>query len=183
MTKPEKTAYGVPAGQAAQISNTGKISTPGAPMISQTIQSATEKQQDVGGYVEGMETAAQILNEIPDYSPIGTKMAGNVVTRLAADPKDRQAFDAQLMWTWNLLRAESGATVTKEEAAGQMFIYWPQPGDDKQTKENKNKLRKSKENAMRRRAGKAYKPQGPLSVPSGPPVATPPPPPGFRPVP
>lgn len=190
MTDAEKAAYGVPAGQAAQISNTGKISTPGAPMvnISQGTQplspaelgslqlpsgdplpygttgpqaqelgavpknKPTEKQQDVAGYLSAAKSAAAQLDSVEGWTPTGTWAASNKITRAFTSQSDRQAYDSQLAWTWNILRAESGGTVTKDEAEGQIYIYWPQPGDDDATKANKAALRASKMQAMEQRA-------------------------------
>lgn len=126
----------------------------------------SEKAEDVASYLTSAQDAENALSDIEGWTPTGTYAAGNMLTRWGTTEENKQARDAQLMWTWSILRAESGGTVTKEEAEGQISIFWPQPGDGEETIQMKKRLRDSKMKAMRNRAGTAMQ-------------SPPPPPPGF----
>ena len=151
LTTEEKAAAGIPQDVAAQVDPKGKVST---------AFKATEKEMDVAGYTRAAESALHQVSKINGSTPAGTWAAGNLVARNIpglVTPADKQMYDSQLAWTWNVLRVESGGTVTKEEAETAIGIYWPQPGDDDATQANKEVLRQGKAEAMKQRSGQSYK--------------------------
>lgn len=92
---------------------------------------------------QGTQLFDSIVNNIP--------LAGNYLT----SPEYRQYMYAKQNWIAALLRDESGAAIGTKEYQDADQQYFPQPGDDQATIENKRRLRQTAMDGMRTKAGPA----------------------------
>lgn len=145
------------------------LTEPGSP-----VEKPTEKQMDVAAYVQNAEVAEDMLSKIEGWTPAGTVGAGNMATRLLVGQADKKARDLQLAWTMAVLRAESGAVISPAEAEQQIQVFFEMPGDSAELKKQKRRLRNTKMESMRQRAGRAYKPlEITADAPTAPAVSSP----------
>mgnify|MGYP000523532195 FL=1 len=119
-----------------------------------------------------MTVADEILNDLDGkYSiggvnalrsatnlPFGTMVAGPMVNSQMS-PESRQAAQAQRDFINAVLRRESGAVISPEEFKNAAQQYFPQPGDDEQTKRNKAANRRVAIEGMKAEFGEQSAPE------------------------
>lgn len=74
---------------------------------------------------------------------------GGAVTSASLNKKQKQFIQAAMQWVRAKQRKESGATISPEEFGADYQIFFPQPGDDVQTRLNKARARKKAEEGFR----------------------------------
>lgn len=131
----------------------------------------TEGETKAGGFAVRMvganERIGQIVNgpdgkpgTADDYDPTqysdatlrGVPFVGN---SLQSD-QGRQYYQAMSDWVTANLRKESGAVIGVDEMENEFKKYFPQPGDDMQTIQQKGESRRLAEAGMRTAAGRSY---------------------------
>lgn len=132
----------------------------------------TEGQAKALIFGSRMTVADEILNDLDGkYSiggvnalqsatnlPFGTMVAGPMVNSQMS-PESRQAAQAQRDFINAVLRRESGAVISPEEFKNAAQQYFPQPGDDEQTKRNKAANRRVAIEGMKAEFGEQSAPE------------------------
>ena len=129
--------------------------------------SATERT--AANYSERMIAAEGRIGEfvpsIIDYSAGMNMLAGGslrgALANRAMTPAGRQYFQAASDWVRAKLRKESGAVIGEDEMAAEIKTYFPLPGDDAVTVENKKISRQQAMAGMQGEAGRATQPPPP----------------------
>lgn len=129
----------------------------------------TEAQSKALGFGRRAMLADQMINQVTndpnaDVSSITTQIKTSLPKWMGGvrDPKEQTLAVAKTSFIASVLRKESGAAVTPEEFEQYSRIYFPAPGDDKQTLENKRVLRQNFIDTEKMTAGGAWKDPLPL---------------------
>lgn len=142
---------------------------PGGPHDPLAPKAPTETQRKAGGFLQRMEAASPVLDEMnaPSYIDYTAATTGGLAN-LIASPKTQSEISAAREWISGMLRYESGAAVPDTEFARYFSTYFPVPGDDESVVAQKKAARRRAEDSIRTGAG---------PVAGG---SLPPPPPGFE---
>ena len=166
--RPPANMPGVGPGAAAD----GPASPPGAPIITGT-KPPTDTQLSAGVYADRMMKSNSVITKLekagtnfPDYAKSGIPVVGNY---LISDDY-RQLDQAERDFLNAVLRRESGAVISDNEFANGKKQYFPQPGDDPKTIEQKRANRETAIAGISRAAGPGYKSPSVDAAPS--PAAT-----------
>jgi len=128
----------------------------------------TQGQATAGSYATRMAEAEKRLSSVEGYDPtnITDNTLGNIplIGNYAKSSQGRQYSQSQKDWVRAKLRKESGAVIGADEEKGEIETYFPQPGDDAETIEQKRIARMIATNNMIREAGIGYKGK-PLDIP------------------
>lgn len=153
MTPEEKRAQGLDPAAQFQIGPKGQITTLGS-----KAGSLTEGQAKAVGYLSSAVEAQNTLNQVSGYNPsiltnaLGDLSAGNPL-RQNLSQVDRRVLSAQLAFATSVLRLESGAVITREEAAQKARVLFPEPGDGPEVQADKRRQREAALKALRTAAG------------------------------
>jgi hypothetical protein len=139
-------------------------------MVTPDPSKATEGERVSANYLGRMEAAEKKLGDytpgIKDFAAARTVMSGNAVTSSVANKvlsKEGQGYyQAAADWVRAKLRKESGAVITPQEMEQEIKTYFPIPGDDPATVEQKRVARQQAMEGMRGMGGRAVvsQPQG-----------------------
>lgn len=127
----------------------------------------TDAQSLAGGFAERMSEAAASIDALEGEGYDPSTLGATMTPDLLAKPETRQYRQAQRDWVRAKLRKESGASIGEKEMEDEIKTYFPQPGDDAKTIEQKRRARITAERAMYRQAG----PAAPTTQPTGAPEA------------
>lgn len=132
-----------------------------------------EKKVKVGKFTEGQTTAARYaynmvgasdaLKELKDVGVEVSSIGAATLRKMGAagrymlSTEDQRIFQAQEDWVAAKLRKESGAAIPPEELESQRRIYFPQPGDDVETRAQKSRSRDRAQKGMIASSQGAYK--------------------------
>lgn len=153
MTPEEKRAQGLDPAAQFQVGPKGQITTLGS-----KAGSLTEGQAKAVGYLSSAVEAQNTLNQVSGYNPsiltnaLGDLSAGNPL-RQNLSQVDRRVLSAQLAFATSVLRLESGAVITREEAAQKARVLFPEPGDGPDVQADKRRQREAALKALRTAAG------------------------------
>jgi len=153
MTPDEKRAQGLDPAAQFQIGPKGQITTLGS-----KAGSLTEGQAKAVGYLGSAVEAQNTLNQVSGYKPtlltaaLSDLSAGNPV-RQNLSQVDRRVLSAQLAFATAILRQESGAVISQEEAAQKARVLFPEPGDGPEVQADKRRQREAALKALRTAAG------------------------------
>lgn len=116
---------------------------------------------------EGKVEFDGVLNSDAAESPmsstsnyLATTAPDNAITSSVLNKREKQYMQATMQWVRAKLRKESGATISPDEFAADYRVYFPQPGDDVQTRRNKARARRKVEEALRVEGNAVMAPQG-----------------------
>jgi hypothetical protein len=164
----------------------------------------TEADRRSAYVADSLSTASRAVENIlekPAFNPSSMLEAAKSVSNWTASSEYQRYKSSADEWATNMVFLRSGATAREEEKSAAFSNFWPQPGDKKETRDFKTKLRLEQEiNAysmaamggritqekaqekigqIRKRLDKLGGGQTATSIPMG----APPPPPGFVPIP
>jgi hypothetical protein len=113
----------------------------------------TEGEKSSAGYLNRMQKAEELLGGIKggELGPVEKAIGaipgvGKDVQPYVLNKNQQKALQAQRDWVRAKLRKESGASISPAEEAEEIRTYFPQPGEDPETIEQK---RQSRKEAMR----------------------------------
>jgi hypothetical protein len=127
----------------------------------------TEGQKLAAGFASRMEAANEIIEQLEPVGglpTVATEIAGSVpfiggfVQRKAMTAEQQRYKQAADNWIRANLRKESGAVIGADEMAAEYATYFPQPGDDPATIQQKADARRITTEAMKQNAGPVYRP-------------------------
>jgi hypothetical protein len=138
-------------------------------MVNPDPAKATEGERVSANYLGRMEAAEKKLGDytpgIVDYGAARTVMAGNAVTSSVANKvlsnEGQRYYQAAADWVRAKLRKESGAVITPQEMEQEIKTYFPIPGDEPATIEQKRVARQQAMEGMRGMGGRAVTKQAP----------------------
>ncbi len=120
----------------------------------------TSVQSTNAGYalraVKSSEITDRLYKEGFDAGKISNAVMKPEKLNYIKDPKQRQYAQAARDFVNSILRPESGAVIAEEEFKNAYLQYFPQPGDDPDTQEQKRINRLSKIAGLKATAGNAY---------------------------
>lgn len=151
--------------RTGQLEDTGQ----NAPKKLAPVPVPTATERTASNYAERMIAAEErIGNFVPsvlDYGAGMNMLAGGslrgALANRALTPEGRQYFQAASDWVRAKLRKESGAVIGEDEMSAEIKTYFPLPGDDKVTVENKRISRQQAMAGMQGEAGRATQPPPP----------------------
>jgi hypothetical protein len=131
----------------------------------------TEGETNAAGFVQRMELANSIINNLPaGVQPgAGTRLAeavpfiGGALARSGQSVQTQQFDQAAQDWIRAKLRKESGAAIGVDEARQEYATYFPMVGDTPEKIAQKAEARRVVTLGMQKAAGKAYEPYTPLT--------------------
>lgn len=116
--------------------------------------------EDATDTLRGSDKQPGILAKDDSESPMGhssnflaMKAPDSILTSGHLDKKQKQYIQGAMQWVRAKLRKESGASISPDEFAADYRVFFPQPGDDIQTRRNKAKARKRVEDGFRTMGG------------------------------
>jgi hypothetical protein len=116
--------------------------------------------QNAEGTLRGDDKNPGILAKEDSETPMGhtsnflaMQAPDSVVSSAHLSDKQKQYMQGVMQWVRAKLRKESGATISADEFSADYRVYWPQPGDDAQTRRNKAKARKAVEEGFKTMGG------------------------------
>ncbi len=147
----------------------------------------TEGERNAAGFVQRMEASEQIIDKLENkianqqigtgkvvmgdakkvsepYATAYTQFLGGIpligeyARTKAMTPEQQQYRQAQENWVRANLRKESGAVIGAEEMDKEIATYFPMPGNDAATIQQKKIARQVTMDAMRKAAGVSYQP-------------------------
>jgi hypothetical protein len=132
-------------------------------MVTPDPSKATEGERVSANYLGRMEAAEQKLGDytpgLKDFVAARTVLNGNAVTSSVANKalsKEGQGYyQAAADWVRAKLRKESGAVISPQEMEQEIKTYFPIPGDDPATVEQKRVARQQAMQGMRGMGGRA----------------------------
>lgn len=104
----------------------------------------TEGEKSAAGYLSRMRAAEETLSSLGDdatRSLTSLLVGGTNFEGLILGPEQEKILQAQRDWVRAKLRKESGAVIGEEEMAEEIRTYFPLPGEDASTVEQKRKSR------------------------------------------
>lgn len=118
----------------------------------------TETQSKATGYLSTAVASVNALNTVKGYNPSTVALALNDLSNKNPlkgnlSQVDRRVLNAQLAFSTAVLRLESGAVVSPEEAALKAQTLFPLPGDGPQVQADKKAQREAALKALRIAAG------------------------------
>jgi len=131
-------------------------------------EGATEAERKAAGYMERMRGAEAMLEDMvrQGYDPGNTRdriaQATPFVGNFLVTEQGQRYLNAAAEWARAKLRLESGAAIGENEAREEAKTYFPMPGDDAATVEQKRRLRETAVAGIRTQAGRAV-PRGDAS--------------------
>jgi hypothetical protein len=141
---------------------------PAAPKENFTPQ---EGERTSANYFGRMQAAEGLLGDyqpsLMDYIAAGRVMNGGAVTGTIANnmlsPQGQKYYQAAADWVRAKLRKESGAVISPEEMAQEIKTYFPMPGDNKETIEQKKVSRQQAMSGMKEMGGRAVRDSAPAT--------------------
>jgi hypothetical protein len=133
----------------------------------------TEGQKLAAGFAARMESANRIIAGLEPAGGLPTTMTslagsvpfvGGYLQRQAMTPEQQRYKQAADNWIRANLRKESGAAIGVDEMEAEYRTYFPQPGDDPTTIQQKADARRVTTDAMIKNAGPVYTPSAPSQV-------------------
>ena len=127
----------------------------------------TEGQKLSAGFASRMEAANAIIDQLEPAGGLPTEMTdiagsipfvGGYAQRKFMSPEQQRYKQAADNWIRANLRKESGAVIGADEMAAEYATYFPMPGDDPATIQQKAEARKITTDAMKQNAGPVYRP-------------------------
>lgn len=127
----------------------------------------TEGQKLAAGFASRMEAANAIIDQLEPAGglpTVTTSIAGSIpfvggyAQRKFMSPEQQRYKQAADNWIRANLRKESGAVIGADEMAAEYATYFPMPGDDPATLQQKAEARKITTDAMKQNAGPVYRP-------------------------
>jgi len=127
----------------------------------------TEGQKLAAGFASRMEAANAIIEQLEPAGglpTVGTSIAGSIpfvggyAQRKFMSPEQQRYKQAADNWIRANLRKESGAVIGADEMAAEYATYFPMPGDDPATIQQKAEARRITTDAMKQNAGPVYRP-------------------------
>jgi hypothetical protein len=122
----------------------------------------TEAENTSAGYLGRMQAAERIIGDLEgNHLTVGTSVAGAVpfvgdyVQQKVMTPEQQRYKQAADDWIRAKLRKESGAVIAKEEMEQEYKTYFPQPGNDPATIQQKAMARRQAEEQLIQSAGRA----------------------------
>lgn len=158
-TPEEAAAYGASAGQIDQRS--------GRFYPAETRDTTSEGERKAAGMYDRMVAAEQTLDGIAaETGAQTTSLVERGLTGMGLpegyvlSPDSQRVKQAQRDWVRAKLRLESGAVIGDEEMAEEIRTYFPQPGEDAATIEQKRAARQQAMEQVRTQGGRAVKGKG-----------------------
>lgn len=128
------------------------------PGISAAQPKLTEGEAKASLYLGQMKSAGQTIDELSangvKSSPEAVRMANSFVGNYLAPAGAQQVAQAQNQWSEAYLRAKTGAAATPGEVQLNNSTFFPQPGDSKEVRQQKEQARAQAELDMTLPAGK-----------------------------
>jgi hypothetical protein len=147
----------------------------------------TEGERNAAGFVQRMEASEQMIDKLENkiatqqmgtgkvamgdakkvnepyatgYTQFlgGIPLIGEYARTKAMTPEQQQYRQAQENWVRANLRKESGAAIGAEEMDKEIATYFPMPGNDAATIQQKKVARQVTMDSMRKAAGVSYQP-------------------------
>jgi hypothetical protein len=127
----------------------------------------TGEQKLAAGFASRMEAANAIIEQLEPAGglpTVTTSIAGSIpfvggyAQRKFMSPEQQRYKQAADNWIRANLRKESGAVIGADEMAAEYATYFPMPGDDPATIQQKAEARKITTDAMKQNAGPVYRP-------------------------
>ena len=127
----------------------------------------TAEQKLAAGFASRMEAANAIIDQLEPAGglpTVTTSIAGSIpfvggyAQRKFMSPEQQRYKQAADNWIRANLRKESGAVIGADEMAAEYATYFPMPGDDPATIQQKAEARKITTDAMKQNAGPVYRP-------------------------
>jgi hypothetical protein len=127
----------------------------------------TGEQKLAAGFASRMEAANAIIEQLEPAGglpTVGTSIAGSIpfvggyAQRKFMSPEQQRYKQAADNWIRANLRKESGAVIGADEMAAEYATYFPMPGDDPLTIQQKAEARRITTDAMKQNAGPVYRP-------------------------
>jgi hypothetical protein len=127
----------------------------------------TAEQKLAAGFASRMEAANAIIDQLEPAGglpTVTTSIAGSIpfvggyAQRKFMSPEQQRYKQAADNWIRANLRKESGAVIGADEMAAEYATYFPMPGDDPATLQQKVEARKITTDAMKQNAGPVYRP-------------------------
>lgn len=127
----------------------------------------TEGQKLAAGFASRMEAANAIIDQLEPAGglpTVTTSIAGSIpfvggyAQRKFMSPEQQRYKQAADNWIRANLRKESGAVIGADEMAAEYATYFPMPGDDPATLQQKAEARRITTDAMKQNAGPVYRP-------------------------
>lgn len=164
-----------PAGYEWKPDGSGLRAIPGGPADPSAEKTkVTDTQRQTAAYAERMRSATETLDKL-EYQP--TAMDLSLFKTMVGEPGFKQSmansamsgeaqqyFQALQDFSRAKLRKESGAVITAEEIFGDLATFFPLPGDDDKTIEQKRAARGTVLSGMEASAGAALQPRKPAEV-------------------
>lgn len=143
-----------------------------------TIKPPSDAQVLAGGFADRMVAAQSLTSALESKAPVGVMesiynsipLIGDKIPQVlpqsfgGLSPERRQYLQAANNWIRANLRKESGAAIGADEWTQEYVNYFPQPGDDQATIDQKAMFREVTTQNMARAAGRDYKPLVPESI-------------------
>jgi hypothetical protein len=181
MTPSEVAAAGLPTGTVAQVDERGKVNVVNKP---EGGGAPNGEERSAAAFGNRMGEAEKFLSSpgFASYVPSTfTSMAvqkartGGAITSSIGNSmlsqRDQQYNQYASDWIRAKLRKESGAAIGDQEMESEYRLYFPMPGDDPQTLEQKRQARLTAQQGFMQMAGRAAPSQ---PAPGGAPAGTPP---------
>jgi hypothetical protein len=157
---------------AAGATGAGAGASPSGVPLGVTQKPPTEAQSRVLGFFDQMVGAQRQLADVAgtegfDPTSVLTRIISadgpiSSFANYAASPEEQRYARAAERWIRGKLRRESGAVIGAEEAAQEFRAFFPMPGDDEQTRRDKEVARARALRSMGSQAGPAYEALGAL---------------------
>ena len=127
----------------------------------------TGEQRLAAGFASRMEAANAIIEQLEPAGGLpteftstvaGVPFVGGYLQRKAMTAEQQKYKQAADNWIRANLRKESGAVIGADEMAAEYATYFPMPGDDPATIQQKAEARRITTDAMKQNAGPVYRP-------------------------
>lgn len=122
---------------------------------------------DVGGkkiFKQGALPADESPSPMSQVSNfMATNSPDSALTSAQLNKRQKQYIQSAMQWVRAKLRKESGASIAPEEFSADYRVFFPQPGDDIQTRRNKARARRKAEEGFRLE-GAMTSPRGDLNA-------------------
>jgi len=108
----------------------------------------TESDRRSAYVADSLSTASEAVEDIledPDFDPTSVEESARAISNWTASEEYQQYKAAADEWATNMVFLRSGATAREEEKSAAFSNFWPQPGDKKETRNFKTKLRLQQE--------------------------------------
>jgi hypothetical protein len=177
MTPSQVAAAGLPTGTVAQVDERGKVNVVNKP---EGGGAPNGEERSAAAFGNRMVEAEKALSgDFSDYVPstltsilAQSARSGGAITSSVGNsslsPRDRSYSQYAQDWIRAKLRKESGAVIGPQEMEDEYRMYFPMPGDDPKTLNQKRQSRLVAQQGMLQMAGRAAPSQG--SAPAGTPA-------------